>query len=193
LLKGFNLSLAPGDRLLISAPSGYGKSTLIRAVTGLWPHACGSATYDRERTLTLSQKPYLPLGSLREALWYPNPADHQADGELRLAMHHVGLHHLDEQLDQERDWSQTLSIGELQRCAFVRALLARPAVLFLDESSSALDMMNEARCYQLLTQALPETILISVGHNASLEGMHWHVLELQNEAQWVHRKVKHPV
>ncbi|WP_422419471.1 ABC transporter ATP-binding protein/permease [Pseudomonas sp. GZD-222] len=193
LLKDFNLSLAPGDRLLISAPSGYGKSTLIRAVTGLWPHASGSATYDRERTLTLSQKPYLPLGSLREALWYPNPADHEADGELRLAMQRVGLHHLDEQLDQERDWSQTLSVGELQRCAFVRALLARPAVLFLDESSSALDLMNEARCYQLLTQALPETILISVGHNASLEGMHWQILELQNEAQWVHRKVKHPV
>lgn len=193
LLDGFNLSLEPGDSLLISAPSGYGKSTLIRAVTGLWPHASGSTRYDRERALTLSQKPYLPLGSLREALWYPNPPRREEDAALRLAMQQVGLQHLSEQLDQERDWAQTLSVGEQQRCAFVRALMARPAVLFLDESSSALDSANEARCYQLLKQTLPETILISVGHNASLERFHWQVLELQSEAQWGHRKVKQPV
>jgi putative ATP-binding cassette transporter len=108
-------------------------------------------------------------------------------------MQQVGLHHLSDQLDEERDWSQTLSIGELQRCAFVRALLARPTILFLDESSSALDSANEARCYQMLKQTLPETILISVGHNASLERFHWQVLELQSEAQWVHRKVKQAV
>jgi len=193
LLNGFNLSLEPGDSLLISAPSGYGKSTLIRTVTGLWPHASGSASYDRERTLTLSQKPYLPLGSLREALWYPNPPDREEDAALRQAMQHVGLQHLGDQLDEERDWAQTLSVGELQRCAFVRALMARPAVLFLDESSSALDAANEARCYQLLKQSLPETILISVGHNASLERFHRQVLELQSEALWVQRKVKEAV
>ncbi|MDT9678255.1 ABC transporter ATP-binding protein/permease [Pseudomonas sp. JV414] len=193
LFKGFNLSLEPGDSLLISAPSGYGKSTLIRTITGLWHHASGSTCYDRERALTLSQKPYLPLGSLREALWYPNPPQREEDAALSLAMQQVGLHHLSDQLDEERDWSQTLSVGELQRCAFVRALLARPTVLFLDESSSALDSANEARCYQLLKQTLPETILISVGHNASLERFHWQVLELQSEAQWVHRKVKQPV
>ncbi|WP_077048447.1 ABC transporter ATP-binding protein/permease [Pseudomonas sp. KK4] len=193
LLDRFNLSLEPGDSLLISAPSGYGKSTLIRTLTGLWPHARGSASYDRERALTLSQKPYLPLGSLREALWYPNPPDIDADGALHLHMQHVGLQHLSEHLDEERDWSQTLSVGEQQRCAFVRALLARPTVLFLDESSSALDAVNEARCYQLLKQSLPDTILISVGHNASMERFHWQVLELQSEARWVHRKVEQPV
>lgn len=103
------------------------------------------------------------------------------------------MQHLSEQLDDELDWSQILSVGEQQRCAFVRALLARPAVLFLDESSSALDAANEARCYQFLKQTLPETILISVGHNALLERLHWQVLELQSEAQWVHRKVMQPV
>ncbi|MBB3239097.1 putative ATP-binding cassette transporter [Pseudomonas sp. Tn43] len=193
LFKGFNLSLEPGDSLLISAPSGYGKSTLIRTITGLWHHASGSTCYDRARALTLSQKPYLPLGSLREALWYPNAPQREEDAALGLAMQQVGLHHLSDQLDEERDWSQTLSIGELQRCAFVRALLARPTILFLDESSSALDSANEARCYQMLKQTLPETILISVGHNASLERFHWQVLELKSEAQWVHRKVKQAV
>lgn len=193
LLNGFNLSLEPGDSLLISAPSGYGKSTLIRAITGLWPHASGSSRYDVERTLTLSQKPYLPLGSLRDALWYPNPAHHAEDAALRHAMQQVGLQHLSEHLDEEHDWTQTLSVGEQQRCAFVRALLARPAVLFLDESSSALDAVNEMRCYQLLRQTLPDTILISVGHNASLERFHWQVLELQSASQWMHRTVTQPV
>ncbi|AWY44159.1 ATP-binding cassette domain-containing protein [Pseudomonas putida] len=193
LFDGFNLSLKPGDSLLISAPSGYGKSTFIRTVTGLWPHASGSASYDRGRALTLSQKPYLPLGSLREALWYPMPPDREADSALRLLMQQIGLQHLSEQLDREHDWSQTLSVGEQQRLAFVRALLARPAVLFLDESSSALDAANEARCYQLLKQTLPDTILISVGHNASLERFHWQVLELQSEARWLHRRVEQPV
>lgn len=193
LINGFNLSLEPGDSLLISAPSGYGKSTLIRAITGLWPHASGSTHYDRERALTLSQKPYLPLGSLREALWYPNPPQDKEDPALLKTMQQIGLQHLSEQLDQVHDWAQTLSIGEQQRCAFVRALMARPSVLFLDESSSALDAANEERCYQLLKQTLPETILISIGHNASLERFHGQVMELQGEAQPEHRKVKQPV
>jgi putative ATP-binding cassette transporter len=190
LFKGFNLSLKPGDSLMISAPSGYGKSTLLRTISGLWPHARGTSSYDRERALTLSQKPYLPLGCLREALWYPNPPRPEEDAALHRVMDQVGLQHLRDQLDQERDWAQTLSVGEQQRCAFVRALLARPTVLFLDESSSALDAANELRCYQLLKQTLPETILISVGHNASLEHIHWQVLEFKDEAQWVHRKLQ---
>jgi len=193
LFKGFNLSLNPGDSLLVSAPSGYGKSTLIRAITGLWHHARGSSHYDRERALTLPQKPYLPLGSLREALWYPLAPRDDGDTALRLTMEQVGLQHLGDQLDEERDWSQTLSVGEQQRCAFVRALLARPTVLFLDESSSALDVANEARCYQLLKQTLPDTILVSVGHNASLERFHRQVLELQSDQEWVQRNVKRAV
>ncbi|MGY2216335.1 ABC transporter ATP-binding protein/permease [Pseudomonas sp. P7758] len=189
LFAGFNLALKPGDSLLIKAPSGFGKSTLIRAVTGLWHHASGAVAYDRERTLTLSQKTYLPLGSLRETLWYPNPAPEEKDAELQHIMQQVGLEHLDSQLAHERDWAQTLSLGEQQRCAFVRALLARPAVLFLDESSAAMDAANEACCYQLLKEMLPETILISVGHHASLERFHGHVLELQNEVEWTQRAV----
>ncbi|MGY2288234.1 ABC transporter ATP-binding protein/permease [Pseudomonas sp. SDO528_S397] len=178
LINGFNLALKPGDSLLISAPSGYGKSTLIRALTGVWQHARGSARYDLARSLTLAQKTYLPLGSLREALWFPNVPRPHDDEAVKLAMAQVGLEHLNEHLDEEHDWSQWLSVGEQQRCAFVRALLARPAVLFLDESSSALDAQNESRCYTLLKQHLPHTIVISVGHNASLRALHQQVLEL---------------
>jgi putative ATP-binding cassette transporter len=193
LFSGFNLALKPGDSLLIRAPSGYGKSTLIRALTGLWHHASGSVAYDRERALTLSQKNYLPLGSLRETLWYPNPAPAEQDAVVQRFLDQLDLAHLGTQLAEERDWAQTLSIGEQQRCAFVRALLARPAVLFLDESSAAMDAANEARCYQLLKATLPQTILISVGHNAALERFHGQVLELRDEVEWVRRAVRQPV
>lgn len=178
LLSGLDLRLQPGESLLIRAPSGYGKSTLIRALTGIWSHASGLAQYDLGNILTLAQKPYLPLGSLRDILWYPASPHPEEDPTLQHVMHQCGLGHLAERLDAELDWSQTLSIGEQQRCAFARALLLRPNVLFLDESSSALDEATEARCYELLKQELPHTIIISVGHRASLERFHGQVLDL---------------
>ena len=178
LLEGFDLHLQPGERLLIRAPSGFGKSTLIRALTGIWNHASGAARYDLGSTLTLAQKPYLPLGTLRDMLWYPSAPHPEEDPRLLAAMHQCGIGHLSEQLDAELDWSQTLSIGEQQRCAFVRALLLQPKVLFLDESSSALDEASERSCYQQLRHALPNAIVISVGHRASLEALHTRTVDL---------------
>ncbi|PIA73279.1 ABC transporter ATP-binding protein [Ectopseudomonas toyotomiensis] len=178
LLDGFDLHLQPGESLLIRAPSGFGKSTMIRALTGVWSHAAGVARYDLGNTLTLAQKPYLPLGTLRDMLWYPSAPHPEADPRLLEAMQQCGLGHLSERLDSELDWSQTLSIGEQQRCAFVRALLLQPRILFLDESSSALDEASEMSCYRQLRRALPDAIVISVGHRASLEALHTRTLVL---------------
>lgn len=178
LLTDFDLHLLPGDSLLIRAPSGFGKSTLIRALTGIWSHANGVARYDLGSTLTLAQKPYLPLGTLRDMLWYPSAPHPQDDPRLLEVMQQCDLDYLSARLDEELDWSQTLSIGEQQRCAFVRALLLRPQVLFLDESSSALDEESERRCYTQLRHALPDSIIISVGHRASLEALHTRTLDL---------------
>ena len=183
LLKGFDLHLQPGERLLIQAPSGFGKSTLIRALTGIWNHASGVVRYDLGSTLTLAQKPYLPLGTLRDMLWYPSAPHPEEDPRLLAAMHQCGIGHLSERLDAELDWSQTLSIGEQQRCAFVRALLLQPKVLFLDESSSALDEASERNCYQQLRHALPDAIVISVGHRASLAALHGKTLDLDHDAK----------
>ncbi|PCC99954.1 ABC transporter ATP-binding protein/permease [Halopseudomonas pelagia] len=182
LLNGLNLALQSGDRLLVQAPSGFGKSTLIRALTGIWSDASGKATYDLGSVLTLAQKPYLPLGSLRDMLWYPAPTRPEQDATLSHILQQCQLEHLTEHLDKEIDWSQTLSLGEQQRCAFVRTLLIRPNVLFLDESSSALDSAMEAHCYGLLTQTLPDAIIISVGHRASLEQLHTETLYLEEYA-----------
>lgn len=105
-------------------------------------------------------------------------------------MQQCGLEHLVPKLDEEVDWSQILSLGEQQRCAFVRALLSRPSVLFLDESTSALDEATEAQCYALLKRELSDTILISVGHRPSLEQFHCNVLELESGDRWNHYPAK---
>lgn len=180
LISGLSLKLQGGERLLIRAPSGFGKSTLLRAVTGMWPHASGSASYNHDNCLVLGQKPYLPLGSLREALCYPQKADTREKLEPILSV--CGLGHLLHELDHVANWSQILSVGEQQRCAFVRALIIRPQVLFLDESTSALDPDSEAHLYQHLTDKLAQSVLVSIGHRPALEQFHTHLLDLARGA-----------
>jgi len=186
LLADLNLSLAPGDSLLIRGPSGAGKTTLLRAMAGLWPFAEGTVTRPQgSEALFLSQKPYLPLGSLRTALYYPAPA--HFDEAAAQVLQQCQLGHLVARLDEEADWSRMLSLGEQQRLAIGRALLLKPAAIFLDESSSAMDEGLEHAMYALLRSALPQTSLISVGHRSSLLAFHAHELQLQGEGRWIFR------
>jgi len=184
LLENLDLQLVPGQALLVKGPSGSGKTTLLRALAGLWPHAegqverpCGS------EALFLAQRPYLPLGDLRTALAYPGttPDEPQA---LQQVLQQVYLPHLAAQLDTPLDWSRVLSLGEQQRLAFARVLLNRPAIVFLDESTSAMDEGLEQSLYALLRQELPDTLLISVGHRATLAGFHSHVLAVDGQGGW---------
>ena len=135
-----NLTLKPGDGLLVSGPSGSGKSSLFRALADLWPLGDGTIRLPASgRVLALPQRPYFPLGTLRQALTYPTLAEHVDDTALRDAMAAAGLGHLTDRLDEEAEWATMLSGGEQQRVAFARALIARPAVLLLDEAVTTLE------------------------------------------------------
>ncbi len=184
LVDKLSFVLSNAASLLIRGKSGIGKTTLLRAVAGLWPHVDGNITRPvGSDSLFLPQKPYLPLGSLRQALYYPAavpPADDRAAGVLRQCQ----LGHLQAHLDEEADWARTLSLGEQQRLAIGRVLLNRPQLVFLDEASSAMDEGLEYAMYQLLRESLPETILVSVGHRSSLLDFHAQELELLGEGQW---------
>ncbi|MCR5084161.1 MAG: ABC transporter ATP-binding protein/permease [Succinivibrionaceae bacterium] len=183
LIKGLSLELSPGERLLIRGPSGCGKTTLLRAVAGLWPYASGQVSFPGEgEVMFLSQRPYLPLGSLRAAACYPHPEDHSERVGEFLAQ--LGLARLIPDLDRSDNWSQMLSLGEQQRVALVRALLARPALLFLDEASSALDEETEDLAYSLLESALPSTIIVSVGHRPGLDRHHNVALQGDGLGNW---------
>ena len=162
-----------GDTALISGPSGSGKSTLFRAIAGIWPFGHGRVSMPAgDRVLFLPQKPYLPLGTIREVVSYPTPPAGFSDATLREALEAVGLPELTGRLDESANWALRLSPGEQQRIAFARALVQKPDWLFLDEATSAVDEEAETRLYALLRERLPDTTLFSVGHRSSLRPFH---------------------
>ena len=185
LLQGLNLRLRPGQTLLIKGPSGSGKTTLLRALAGLWPYAQGHVRRpEGTAALFLSQRPYLPLGDLRSAVAYPGQALPQDDARLADALRLVNLGHLSQRLDEVADWSRILSIGEQQRVAFARVLFNQPAIVFLDEATSATDEGLEHMLYGLLRSALPDCMLVSVGHRSTLDPFHTHRLHLDGVGGW---------
>ena len=177
LMSNVNLALARGDTVLLGGPSGTGKSTLFRAIAGIWPFGRGEVRTARDaRILFLPQKPYLPIGTLREVVSYPTLAGGIDDGVLREALEAVGLPDLASRLDEAGHWALQLSPGEQQRIAFARALVQKPDWLFLDEASSAVDEATEERLYQLLRERLAQTTLFSIGHRATLRRFHTRAL-----------------
>ena len=172
LLSHVEASFAAGRSVVISGRSGSGKSTLLRTLAGIWPFGSGTVGRPKGSALFLPQKPYVPLGTLREAITYPDAASRHADPVVRQALDDAGLGHLADRLDVEEDWTQRLSGGELQRLAIARALLAAPDWLFLDEATANLDGESEAQIYATLRARLPNTTLVSVAHRAAVARFH---------------------
>ena len=177
MLAPVTLSFKPREPVLVRGPSGSGKSTLFRVLAGLWPFATGLIRLPAgAKTLFLPQRPYLPIGTLRDSLWFPAspPSDREAEAQAALAS--VGLSALSHRLDEDAHWEQVLSLGEQQRLAIARALLIKPDWLFLDEATSATDEEEEAALYRVVANALPATTLISTGHRDSLAAYHRRVI-----------------
>jgi putative ATP-binding cassette transporter len=167
------VAIEPGERVLVTGESGTGKSTLIRAIAGLWPWGEGSIELQSGAKLfLLPQRPYVPTGTLRRAVAYPAPAEQWTTEEIARALTCVGLAHLADRIDEDAPWDQTLSGGEKQRLAFSRLLLHRPNIIVLDESTSALDPASQDKLMSLISSELQEATLISVGHRPELEAFH---------------------
>jgi vitamin B12/bleomycin/antimicrobial peptide transport system ATP-binding/permease protein len=185
LLMDLDLDLASGESLLVKGPSGSGKTTLLRSLAGLWPYVSGTIARPLDgRVMFCGQQPYLPLGTLRAALAYPSPVETLSEDQAIETLRAVHLGYLAERLDLETDWSRTLSPGEQQRLAFGRIFIEHPALVFLDETTSALDEGMEHSIYELLRDRLPDCTVVSVGHRSSLERLHTNELTLLGEGQW---------
>lgn len=185
LLQDVNLQVSGGEKLLITGASGCGKSTFMRTISGIWPFGKGSIVVPQGQTrLFLPQRPYLPLGSLKEAILYPKESVMSDDEKIKEVMKECQLSELISRLDDIDDWSRILSLGEQQRIAFARVLLIKPEWVFLDESTSALDEPTEKMMYELLTAKLPNTSIISIGHRNTLVNYHQKKLHLTGDGSW---------
>ncbi len=173
LLRNVNVVIRRGERVLLAGPSGSGKSTIFRVIAGLWPYGAGEirrpGTGDM---LFLPQRPYLPIGSLRQAVAYPSDPGSVGDAAIVAALRQCRLDKLVDRLDDDRHWAQVLSPGEQQLLALARALLHAPRWLFLDEATSALDEATEEHVYRELGRKLPDTTIVSIAHRPGVAAYH---------------------
>ncbi|KQP96223.1 ABC transporter ATP-binding protein/permease [Methylobacterium sp. Leaf117] len=174
------LTLQRGKATLVTGPSGSGKSTLFRAIAGVWPFGRGRVDVPAgQSALVLPQRPYLPLGTLRGAVVYPNTTDQFTDAAIQDALIAAQLPQFADRLDEVDSWDRRLSGGEQQRLAIARAVLTKPDWLFLDEATAALDEPNEAAIYRMLRERLPGTTIVSIGHRSTLHALHDRRIDMQ--------------
>jgi putative ATP-binding cassette transporter len=179
-----NERITAGEKVLITGPSGSGKTTLFRALAGLWPFGTGTVRVPANaRILFLPQKPYLPLGTLKSVLCYPESAEAVSDASVLEILDACMLGHLKERLHESTNWSMALSGGEQQRVGFARILTNKPDWVFLDEATSSLDEQTERHLYELLRERLPNATVISIAHRPEVEAFHTRRLRVEPDAQ----------
>lgn len=179
VIKDADVVIAEGEKVLIGGESGTGKSTLIRAIAGLWPWGSGSITLPKGASIAfVPQKAYMPRGTLRDAVLYPANRGDVDDKSVRAALKRCGLDYMAKKLDEEENWDQSLSGGERQRIAFARLLLQKPKIIVMDEATSALDEASQTSLLSMLHNELAQSTVLSVGHRPGLEDYHSRKIEL---------------
>jgi vitamin B12/bleomycin/antimicrobial peptide transport system ATP-binding/permease protein len=174
VVRETEVAINRGERVLVVGESGAGKSTLIRAIAGLWPWGEGEISIRRgSKLFFMPQRPYVPIGTLKHAVAYPNPTESLEDEAVTAALKDAGLGHIVDRIhDEGVPWERTLSGGEQQRLTFAQLFIQAPDIIVMDEATSALDPETQDRLLQRLSERLPNAAMISVGHRPELEAFH---------------------
>jgi vitamin B12/bleomycin/antimicrobial peptide transport system ATP-binding/permease protein len=184
LVKARAIAFPAADRVLVTGPTGSGKSTLFRAIAGIWPFGAGTVSVPAgARVVMLPQRPYFPVGSLEAAVSYPAVPGTFEGARLAEVLVAVGLPALALRLNEHAHWNRMLSLGEQQRLAIARAILLEPDYLFLDEATASLDEASEADLYRLLRERLPRMAIVSIGHRSTLHAFHRRRLVLERDGK----------
>jgi putative ATP-binding cassette transporter len=193
IVEDASVTVTPGERVLIVGETGSGKSTLFRAIAGLWPWGAGTILIPPPESMAfLPQRPYLPLGTLRNAVVYPAPPDAFPDARVREALERCDLGSFVAKLDQVERWDKELSLGEQERLAFARLLLHKPKWAFLDEATAALDEDSQRHIMGLFDDELKGTTVLSIGHRPDLASYHARTLALVHGTDGARLKLKSP-
>jgi putative ATP-binding cassette transporter len=184
LLSCEDVALLQGQRILVTGPTGAGKSTFLRAIAGIWPFGTGNIVVTRGvRLMLLPQRPYFPISSLEEAVSYPLEQGAFTAERINEVLQAVGLSTLVGRLSEEAHWNRILSLGEQQRLAIARAILQAPDCLFLDEATASLDEPSEAKLYKMLQERMPRATIVSIAHRSTLFEFHDRRLNLQPDGE----------
>jgi vitamin B12/bleomycin/antimicrobial peptide transport system ATP-binding/permease protein len=178
IAQDMDADLDAGEHIAVLGPAGGAKTTLFRAMAGIWPFGSGQIELpEHARSLFLPHQPYLPIGSLREAVSYPSPAGTFSDEAIAEALKLIGLEHLVQRLDDAEPWEQQLSIDEQQRLTFARIFLQRPDWIYMDDATGALDEAMEKQVYGILAKHLPDAAVLSITNRPTVAGY--------NQCQWL--------